>query len=190
MDALIQKLESLNTATKTTVNFLTTLFTKTTFKKGWMFGNGVWQSTPMLFYISNGLVKGSVEYKGASYTLWMLENGFLIPSNGFLSQKGLLETIEFLKPTQAYALNLIRAEKLAKENTNLYKMLLEIYEENLLDGRQRELMLRIPNAADRLNYFTALNPNLKKNITDEYMAQLLRIDRKYYYNIKKSAPKD
>lgn len=116
----------------------------------------------------------------------MLENGFLIPSNGFLSQKGTSETIEFLKPTQAYILNLMRAEKLAKEDLNLYKMLLEIYEGNLLDGRKRELMLRIPNAKNRLEYFKMNNPELEKVMTDEHLAQMLRIDKKYYYSVKKA----
>ncbi|WGQ09040.1 hypothetical protein QG516_21245 [Pedobacter gandavensis] len=186
MDALITKLESLNSATKRTVDLLKTLFIKTEFKKGWMFGNGTWQSVPMLYYISSGLVRGSVEFKEDSYTLWMLENGFLIPSNGFLSQKGTSETIEFLKPTQAYILNLMRAEKLAKEDLNLYKMLLEIYEGNLLDGRKRELMLRIPNAKNRLEYFKMNNPELEKVMTDEHLAQMLRIDKKYYYSVKKA----
>lgn len=185
MDALISKLNTLSTATKDTVDLLTNLFTKTEFKKGWIFGNGVWQSVPMLHYVSSGLIKGSVEYKDASYTLWLLEDGFLIPSNGFLSKKGILETIEVLKPTKAYVLNLVRAEKIAKDDVNLYKMLLEIYEEILLEGRKRELMLRISNAADRLSFFSEFKPELAKAITDQYMAEMLRIDKKYYYSIKK-----
>jgi hypothetical protein len=186
MDALIEKLGSLNTATKSTVDLLKSLFVKTEFKKGWMFGNGTLQSVPMLYYISSGLVRGSVEYKEATYPNWMLENGFLIPSHGFLAQKGTAETIEILKYTQGYALNLLRAEKLAKNDINLYKMLLEIYEEKLLESRHRELILHIPSAKERLAYFIEHNRELEKVMTDDQVAQLLRIEKKYYYSVKRS----
>uniref|UniRef100_UPI0018EDD8F7 hypothetical protein n=1 Tax=Pedobacter sp. ASV28 TaxID=2795123 RepID=UPI0018EDD8F7 len=174
MNALIDKLSKLNTGTKATIDVLVKLFTKTEFKKGWMFGNGAWQSVPMLYYISSGLLKGSVEYREVSYPIWMLESGFLIPSTGFLSKKGILEVIEVLKPTKAYALNLLRAEKLAEDDVNLYKMLLEIYEENLLESRNRELMLHIPNAKERLAFFIEHNPEQQKAMTDDQVAQLLR----------------
>ncbi|SDF95186.1 hypothetical protein SAMN05421827_102229 [Pedobacter terrae] len=185
MKALVEKLKTLNTAKKDTIELLINLFVKTEFKKGWIFG-GTIQSVPMLYFISIGLVRGSVEYKESTYTLWMLETGFLIPSHGFLATKGISEIIEILKPTTAYALNLLRAEKLAKEDVNLYKMLLEIYEENLLEGRKRELMLRIPNAVERRKYFNQMNPGMEKAITDEQISQILRIDKKYYYSIKRN----
>lgn len=185
MEALIEKLESLKTATKSTVDLLKSLFVKTQFKKGWMFDNGAWQSIPMLYYISKGLVKGSVEHKDTSNMIWMLEKGFLIPSPGFFSQNGSSQTIEFMKPTQAYLLNLVRVEKLAEQDVNLYKMLLEIYEEKLFEAGNRELMLRITNATERLAYFKNNNPELEKVMTDDQVAQMLRIEKKYYYTVKR-----
>lgn len=183
MEALIKKLESFNTATKDSVEMLKNLFVKTEFKKGWILGDSPWQQTPTLFYISDGLLRGTVEHNEMVYTMWLMESGFLLPGNRFLSQKaGKEEIIEFLSNTKAYALNLFRADKLAKDNVSLYKMLLEIYEENLIDGRERELMLRLDTAEERINYHKKNNLSIiyktDKNIFAPYVRMSVRhLDR-------------
>ena len=183
MEALLEKLESFNTATKETVETLKNLFVKTEFKKGWILGDSPWQQTPTLFYISTGLLRGTVEYDETVYTMWLMESGFLIPGNRFLSKRnGVTEIIEFLSDTKAYALNLYRADNLARGNVSLYKMLLEIYEENLIDGRKRELMLRMDTATERINYYKKTNPSIiyktDKNIFAPYVRMSVRhLDR-------------
>ncbi|RAJ28079.1 hypothetical protein LY11_03399 [Pedobacter cryoconitis] len=183
MEALIKKLESFNTATKDSVEMLKNLFVKTEFKKGWVLGDSPWQQTPTLFYISEGLLRGTVEYGETVYTMWLMESGFLIPGNRFLSKRnGITEIVEFLSDTKAYALNLYRADNLAKDNVSLYKMLLEIYEENLIDGRKRELMLRMDTATERINYYKKTNPSIiyktDKNIFAPYVRMSVRhLDR-------------
>ena len=183
MKALVEKLESFNTATKDTVDLLINLFVKTEFKKGWILGDSPWQQTPTLFYISDGLLRGTAEYEESVYTMWLMENGFLVPGNRFLSKRnGITEIIEFLSDTKAYALNLYRADNLARGNVSLYKMLLEIYEENLIDGRKRELMLRMDTATERINYFKKTNPSIiyktDKNIFAPYVRMSVRhLDR-------------
>jgi len=183
MKALVEKLESFNTATKDTVDLLINLFVKTEFKKGWILGDSPWQQTPTLFYISDGLLRGTVEYEESVYTMWLMENGFLIPGNRFLSNRnGVTEIIEFLTDTHAYALNLYRADSIAKGNVSLYKMLLEIYEENLIEGRKRELMLRMETAEERINYYKKSNPSIiyktDKHIFAPYVRMSVRhLDR-------------
>ncbi|RZK40374.1 MAG: hypothetical protein EOO90_15360 [Pedobacter sp.] len=183
MKALVEKLESFNTASKDTVNLLINLFVKTEFKKGWILGDSPWQQTPTLFYISDGLLRGTAEYEESVYTMWLMENGFLVPGNRFLSKRnGITEIIEFLSDTKAYALNLYRADNLARGNVSLYKMLLEIYEENLIDGRKRELMLRMDTATERINYYKKTNPSIiykiDKNIFAPYVRMSVRhLDR-------------
>jgi hypothetical protein len=183
MKALVEKLESFNTASKDTVDLLINLFVKTEFKKGWILGDSPWQQTPTLFYISDGLLRGTAEYEESVYTMWLMENGFLVPGNRFLSKRnGITEIIEFLSDTKAYALNLYRADNLARGNVSLYKMLLEIYEENLIDGRKRELMLRMDTATERINYYKKTNPSIiyktDKNIFAPYVRMSVRhLDR-------------
>lgn len=176
MEALIEKLESFNTATKETVELLKNLFVKTEFKKGWVLGDSPWQQTPTLFYISEGLLRGVVEYDETEYTMWLMESGFLIPGNRFLSNRnGVNEIIEFLDHTKAYALNLYRADTLAKGNVSLYKILLEIYEENLIDGRKRELMLRMEAAEDRINFYKKSNSSIIYKTDKKIFAPYVRM---------------
>jgi hypothetical protein len=183
METLIKKLESFNTANKETLELLKNLFVKTEFKKGWILGDSPWQQTPTLFYISEDLLRGTVEYDETVYTMWLMESGFLIPGNKFLSKKeSMTEIIEFLTDTKAYALNLFRADRLARHNVSLYKMLLEINEENLIDSRERELMLRLDTATKRINYHKKTNPSIiyktDKNIFAPYVRMSVRhLDR-------------
>ncbi|MFD2961892.1 hypothetical protein, partial [Olivibacter jilunii] len=68
---------------------------------------------------------------------------------------------------------------------NMYRMLLEIYEEAVVEGAGREIMLRIKNATDRYNYFLVEYPDLARKLTIEQQAQYLQIDRRYLYKIIK-----
>ncbi|RZJ87634.1 MAG: hypothetical protein EOO20_15610 [Chryseobacterium sp.] len=191
MEALIKKLESFNTATKDSIEMLKNLFVKTQFKKGWVLGDSPWQQTPTLFYISEGLLRGVVEYDETVYTMWLMESGFLLPGNRFLSNRnGETEIIEFLSDTHAYALNLYRADNLAKGNLSLYKMLLEIYEENLIDGRKRELMLRMEPAEKRIEFYQKSNPTIIYKTDKHIFAPYVRLGVRQLDRLKsEDAPK-
>lgn len=188
MDTLTEKLKSLHSASATDLPLLRDLFIKTHFRKGWILDP--FYSIPSLYYIETGLVRGSVTYKEESYTIRFQERGFLTVGNELFSENASLEAIEFLRDTTGYRLNLKKADEAANTNSNLYKILLEIYEENLSDGKQREVMLHIKNAKDRFCYLIDHFPQLAKVLTDVQAADLLRIEKKYYYRIKKAVMND
>lgn len=185
MEELYLKLRSLKTANEAVIDLLENLFIPITFKKNWVLSNLTGISSANLYYISNGLIRGMVMGGKEDHCLWVKENGFIVPTNGFLTGVESVEYIEALADTTGYSLNLLRADTLARNNINMYRMLLEIYEEALLEGRQREVMLRLKKAIDRYNFFGKNFPYLKKRMTDEQQAEYLHIERKYFYSIKK-----
>lgn len=185
MENLIKKLESLNSVSFDNIELLRGMFVPVEFKKGWILSNTLWQVVPMLYYISNGLLKCTAEDKGEVFTLWTMHTGFLVPGSGFLAAKTIDETIECIKNTKAFALNLRSAAKLAKNNPKLYQVLLEIYDESIMEGRRRELMLRIKNSNRRHQYFKVNYPDLYKILTSHEISELVNISRKYFFSVKK-----
>jgi hypothetical protein len=185
MENLIKKLENLNSGSPENIELLIGLFEEVAFKKGWVLSNTLWQVSPTLYYISTGLLKCTVEDNGTVFTLWMLHNGFLVPGSGFLAVKTIDEIVECLKNTKAFTLNLRKANKLAKDNPKLYQILLEIFDESLMEGRKRELMLRIKNAKKRHQYFKDNYPELNEILTTDQVADCININRNYFYSILK-----
>jgi len=185
MEELKKKLLSLNTADRKAIDLLENLFVPVSFKKNWVLSHATGISAANLYYIYEGLIKGAVPGHNQDYCLWIIDKGFIIPGNGFLTGAKTEENIEVLANTKGYSLNLFRADTIARNNVNMYRMLLEIYEEALLEGRRREIMLRIKKAADRYNYFYKNCPTLSNRLTLEQQAEYLHIDRKYFYHIRK-----
>lgn len=185
MEELRSKLSSLKTANQKVIKLLENLFTPVTFKRNWVLSHATGISAANLFYISDGLVKGTVSEGQKDYCLWIIDKGFIVPGNGFLTGTKTEEVIEILADTKGYSLNLLRADTIARNNINMYRMLLEIYEESVLEGRRREMMLRINKAGKRYEYFCENYPNICHKLTLEQQAEYLHIDRKYFYSIKK-----
>lgn len=187
MDKLIKKLESLSSSTKEATDILKNLFEETEFKKGAVIASKGWHPLPTLIYIRDGLVSGTTQYLNKTHTLWMLESGFLVTGNDLLKINRIEESIEFLRHTRGFALSLLRAEQIAGSHPSLYKMLIEIYEEIIQEYKLRMLMLSIKEAADRYIYLQKTFPRLFNKLTDHQIADLLRIEDKYYYRIKHAA---
>ncbi|MEH6307241.1 hypothetical protein RYH73_16455 [Olivibacter sp. CPCC 100613] len=185
MVELRQRLQSLKTANEKTVMLLENLFSPISFKRSWVISYPTGISTAYLYYITGGLVRSVVSKSSGDYCLWIIDKGFIVPGNGFLSGTKKEELIQVLNDTEGYALNLLRADTIARNNINMYRMLLEIYEEAVVEGAGREIMLRIKNATDRYNYFLMEYPNLARKLTIEQQAQYLQIDRRYLYKIIK-----
>lgn len=185
MENLRKKLLSLKSADAEAIGQLEGLFNPVGFRKNGILLNVSGFPSATLYYITHGLMRGVVSEDGIDCSLWIADNGFVVPGNGFLSGAGMGESIEVLADTKGYSLNLLRADTIAGNNVNLYRMLLEIYEEALLAGRKREAMLRRKNATDRYNYFRENFPSLCHKLTVEQQAEYLHINRKYFYSIKK-----
>lgn len=186
MEELRKKLLSLKTADMEAIGLLEDLFIPVHFKRNLLISSNLAGiSAANLYYISHGLVKGIISGRKKEYCLWIIHQGFIVPGSGFLTGTEISENIEVLAETKGYSLNLLRADTIARNNINMYRMLLEIYEETLLEGRKREIMLRMKIAADRYRYFQKNYPTLSNRLTLEQQAEYLHIDRKYFYNVRK-----
>lgn len=184
MEALITKLNSLNTASKEAISVLQDLFFKTEYKRGSLLGSSPARTSPILHYVHDGLARGTLYHDGRSYILWLMEKGFIVPSTGFLTGHGFSETVEFVKDSTVYSLDLFRAEQLAKSNSGMYKMLLEIYEQALIDGRKRELMLRLKSSSERMDYFEETDKNLIYSIDRNTISSYLNITSRQLNRLK------
>lgn len=184
MESLFNKLQNLRTAERRLLELLRDSFVPVFFYKGSILVSQIY-APPVLYFIEDGLVRGYFISDGEQQTSWIMENGFLLPPSGIFSSHSPLEYISFLKESHCYALNLARAEKLGLKEPTFYRMLLEIYEESLLDAKERELMLRIKDAGERFLYFKRQHPKLIYLPIHDILASILNIESKYLYRIKK-----
>jgi len=185
MDTLSQQLHGLKTADAHAITLLEGLFAPVSFKRNWVLSQTTGMGAANLYYITDGLLRGIVPGARVDHCLWMADGGFIVPGNGFLTGARTDEVVEVLADTEGFALNLLRADTLARNHIHLYRMLLEIYEAALLEGRRREVMLRMKTAQERYGFFCRHYPNLQRRATDEQQAQYLHIERKYFYSIKR-----
>ncbi|KQM65203.1 hypothetical protein ASE74_10045 [Pedobacter sp. Leaf216] len=184
MERLIDKLLNLRTAEKHLVDCLLDIFVPKVFEKGLLVSTPEY-SFPVIYFIEHGLVRGYFVSGQEQHTAWIMESGFFLPSAGFFTGDLSIEYIGFLKESRGFALNLAKADELARKEPRLYRMLLEIYEESLHAGKERELMLRISNAADRYLYFKRHHPKLIYLPIHDILASILNIESKYLYRIKR-----
>lgn len=182
--SLKEKLSSLNTATPQSVKLLTSLFVPVTFKKG-MVLNIPDHSFPMLYFIEKGLLRGYFFHNNGEYTAWLMDNGFLLPSGGLFCKEPSIEYVQFLSDSEGWSLNLAKAETLAQHGPLMYRILLEIYEMQLHEGRRRELLIRLNTSNQRLEFAKKLFGNLLDKATHPVLASFLNIETKYLYKIMK-----
>jgi hypothetical protein len=184
MEALINKLNSLNTATKESVSLLKGLFLKTEYRKGSLLESSPFRTSPILHYIHDGMAKGTVKHNGNTHIIWLMETGFIAPSDGFLIGNGIPETVEFLKESTVYSLDLFRADQLAKRNSGMYKMLLEIYVQSMIDGKRMVLMLKLNDAKERMDLSNEIDGNLVYNADRHTAASYLNISIRQLNRLK------
>lgn len=158
-------------------------FIPKSFEKGLLLSTPEY-SFPVLYYIERGLARGYFDSGDEQHTAWILEEGFILPSAGYFNDADSIEYISFLDHSTGYALNLNKADELARANPVIYRLLLEIYEQSLHQAKERELMLRITHAADRYLYFKKSHPKLVHLPIHNILASLLNIQAKYLYKIK------
>lgn len=184
MKLLIEKLQSLQHATGHLVREIAEISVPKIFSKGLLLSTPE-HSYPELYFIDNGLARGYFTHQGQEQTSWILAQGFILPTASFFSFSRSIEYINFLKDSSGYAISLSQWSELGKINPVFLLMLLEIYEENLQQIKQREQMLRIRHAETRFLYFQQQYPELVNLPTHEILASLLAIESKYLFKIKR-----
>lgn len=184
MKRLIEKIQSLKNVKGHIAVQIADMFVPKTFNKGLLLSTPD-HSYPELYFIEYGLARGYYVHQGQEYTSWILENGFILPATSFFSSSRSIEYINFLKDSSGYALNLNQWNEFAKVDTAFSLILLEIYEENIQNARQREQMLRIRHAETRFLHFQNLYPELINLPIHKILASLLGIESKYLFKIKR-----
>jgi hypothetical protein len=66
----------------------------------------------------------------------------------------------------------------------IYHILLEIFEESIHQGRDREMLLRIADAKERYAWVKANQPGIIYLLSIDMMASYLRISSKHFSRIK------
>ncbi len=183
MKNIKQKLMEMNSSTPEAVQLLMDIGIEYEYKKGAVISNQQ-HSYPMLYFVEDGLVRGYLENEGNEHTLWLIQEGFILPSRGFITQISRKEHIEFLNYTRTWSVNLIKASVWASKMPVLDKMLMEIYETILMESFEREFFLRIPNASSRFEYLKQSCPATIYLVSKEIMASYLNISPKHYSRIK------
>lgn len=176
----------MNYATPEAIDFLLSQGQTLHFKKGSII-SGPSHAYPMLYFVEDGLARGFIENLEQEHTLWVIQQGFILPSGGLICQRKSLEFVQFLKDTQTWSLNLSKATVLSKnsnEKAVLHQVLLEIYEEAIFDGKERELLLRLPQAKERYLRFKNRDNTLFYQLTIDILSSFLRMSRKQFSRIK------
>lgn len=182
---LTERLMALNTSAPEPVLLLKNLFVPIIFRKGTLFHCDGYAS-PLLYFIETGQLRGYYFYNQKEYTAWLMETGFLLPAAGFFTKTPAMEHVQFLTDASGYSLNLEIAVALAQEKPLLYRMLLEIYETALHEGKHRELMLRLKTAGERLTFIKQAGNNLIYKVLNPIAASFLDVTEKYFSSVKRN----
>ncbi|RYG54093.1 MAG: Crp/Fnr family transcriptional regulator [Chitinophagaceae bacterium] len=182
--SLHEKLSSLHTATPQSVKSLAGLFVPVTFRKGTLL-MAPEHSYPILYLIDNGLLRGYFQYQNEEHTTWIMEEGFLLPLGGLFINEPSMEQVEFLEETIGWSLNIAKAGLLVQKEPQLYKMIIEIYEQKLADSKNINSMLRIRRAGERVEFVQKIRKNLIYRVLNRHLASFLNIGDKYLFAVKK-----
>ncbi|WP_316814100.1 hypothetical protein [Pedobacter heparinus] len=181
---LAEKLTALSSSTPENTLLLSNLFVRVFFKKGMILSINDY-AFPILYFIETGLARGYFYHQQKEYTYRAMENGFLMAMASLQHKKQVVEYITFMTDTHGWSLNLAKAQLLARKEPSLYHILLEIQQESIMDGKARELMLRLKTAEDMYVYLQESSPSLVHKLSNQILASLLNIKLKYLYQVKK-----
>lgn len=185
---LREKLQTMRTADKRSIEELESLFIPVNFRKGVIIGSPE-HFYPILHFIENGLVVGNYLFDNQEQASWISNGGFIPPIGGYFLKHPFPEFIQVIEDTKAWHLNLARAELQAQKNHHLYRMLIEIYEEYNLFIKETEMLLRVTNAYDRFTKFMTKSGEFKYHLKNSLLANLLGINEKHLFKLKKKYAK-
>ena len=183
MKNLLIKLNKLKAANPLAIELFLNSGKTQYFKKGTLLNSSEHNYT-MLYFVEEGLVRGFIHHLANEHTLWILDKGFIIPSNGDFSKRKFPEYIEFLKNTEVWCINLNNAKLNGNSNPVFYQILFEVYEEAIFVGKTREALLRLPDAKDRYIWFKTKNISLFHQLTIHILSSYLRMSPKQFSRIK------
>lgn len=178
---LMERLDALHAATPETAALMHGLFTQVFITKGSVLH---WQeqSSPLLYFVERGCVRGYFYYEKEQYTSWAIEHGFLLPLNP-VAKTAEIEYAEFVTDATVWVLNIAKLELL--KQPDLHRMLLEIQQDCMLEGKRRELALRLQTADMQFLFMKRDQQELMDKLPHDILASLLNVKPKHLYKLKK-----
>lgn len=181
MKTLNQKLIGLKNSNPISVRLFEEVCHPVSFKKNEIIHTESYP-TDKLYYVETGVVQGIFINELEEMTAYLTTNGFIIPYHLFSRQSSPIEYIRFLAETRGWSINL--APHLDSD-PHLPLMLLEVYEEIITAGYEREKIIRIKNADDRYICFLKEYKHLSNKVSNKIMASFLNIHPKHLSVIRK-----
>lgn len=175
--ALFQKLESFAPLSIAAKNFLGSLVKPLRVKKGrFLLKSG--DSCQHVYFINRGLLRGFVNANGREITTWINAEHALVSSiSGLTHQQHTFENIEVLETVDLLSLHFNDLTKMYRRfpafNRNIRLLLQQYY----ADAEDLVILLRLPNAMEKYNYFLQTSPHLANRVALKYIASYLGIEQ-------------
>lgn len=138
-----------------------------------------------LYFIQNGLLKGSVEGAKGKVTTWFRRDGDLLLPQSLFNRQPSPEYVSTVTESTLYVLPLSQLQKLITAFPEAAELFLLMAWETIKLGQYREYLLRIPAAKDRFTYFVEHEGYLLKNTPHHLIASYLNVTRETFSRIHK-----
>jgi len=184
MIALDQRLSDMKNLTSAEVKTLSANFLRNQFRKGQLLLTPG-QNLHGLYYIESGFVQGYITHNYIDETIWVKDGGSFLLLPGLFNQETSHHYIEFLTDATACMLNL--DPLLFPDASNhhlLYKLLQQVYDQEMLLSEKREYINHLPQAKDRYQLFKAEFPGIIGQVNNHIIASLLRMSLKHFVRLK------
>lgn len=185
MKNLQEKLSGLKSATTNSVLKFTELCELNRFKKGTLIKTYP-PTASAAFFMEEGIVQSVFKSSQDEMTAYLITNNFLLPISLFDGKNSAIDYIEFLTDASVWVINLNQIKVLIKEEPEVSLLLLEIFEEIVIAGNEREKMLRMKNVNERYLYLLGQNKSLVYGLCNDILASYLNVTPKYLFTIKKN----
>jgi CRP-like cAMP-binding protein len=130
-------------------------------------------------------LKGSVEGPKGKVTTWFKKEGDLLLPQSLFNRQASPEYVSAVTESTLYMLPLAQLQKLMAAFPEAAELFLLLAWETIRQGQYREILLRIPAAKDRYNYFTAHEGYLLKQTPHHLIASYLNVTRETFSRIHK-----
>lgn len=141
-----------------------------------------------LYFIQNGLLKGSLDGTKGKITTWFRQDGDLLLPQSLFNRQDSLEYVSTVTESTLYVLPLSQLKKLMTAFPDAAELFLLMAWKAIRQGQYREYLLRIPAAKDRYNHFVEHEGYLLKQTPHHLIASYLNVTPETFSRIHKGLP--
>lgn len=141
-----------------------------------------------IYYIQSGIVRGAIEGPKEKITTWFKQEGDIIIPQGMFLQQVSEEYISTVIKTNLLSVSLNHIYKVIVSYPEAAELLLLLADEKVMEGQNREKMLRFQAAKDRYNYIEKNEPFLLRRVPNFLIASYLNVTKETFSRIHKGLP--